>query len=577
MPTLYEDTTARDLRELLGEVHAGTTVLPDFQRDFVWDPRAICELINSVANKYPAGSLLRIRNSKKYFHWRAFEGANSPNGEPTFLVLDGQQRLTSLYQAFYGEGLHRFFIDVQKLIDGSDLEDALFYCRRDRRPATDLLPFDASPAAAAAALAAQAKLLIFPLGEFQGVIGGFNTWKARVAKARSHGDASTLMNLLDQIEEVGAAWVQPIHDYRFPVVTLSDDTPADAVCTIFETLNRTGVKLTAFELLTARFFAHELNLRTYWEDARAEHPILDDFAIDPYAILQAITLRANRPVTIKLKALMNLTSGQVKSGWKPVVSALAEALTFLGDECGVMAPKWLPYGSVLPAMAAALADRPLKDRANGGVRRAKLKRWFWCACLGQVYEAAAGRKAELDYEQLVAWFDGGAEPQSISGFRFDYALLEQITVRQRALYGTLMCMTLAGGARDFHSHQTMTAAIIRAKGVDDHHIFPLDFLGEKNRRNPDLKFDNILNRTLIDAETNRSIGADGPAQYLAKIETHQGSLLDPILESHGIDAQARAALQKNDFESFKAARRAYFKSRIAELTGYRDPERMIPN
>jgi uncharacterized protein with ParB-like and HNH nuclease domain len=70
MPTLYEDTNPRRLQELLGELHSGTAVLPDFQRDFVWEPAAVAELILSIANGFPAGSLLRIRNSREYFAWR---------------------------------------------------------------------------------------------------------------------------------------------------------------------------------------------------------------------------------------------------------------------------------------------------------------------------------------------------------------------------------------------------------------------------------------------------------------------------------------------------------------------------
>ena len=65
------------------------------------------------------------------------------------------------------------------------------------------------------------------------------------------------------------------------MVTLSEDTEGGAICTIFETLNRTGVKLGVFDLLTARFWPKSVNLRTLWEKARAEHPILDEFQNRP--------------------------------------------------------------------------------------------------------------------------------------------------------------------------------------------------------------------------------------------------------------------------------------------------------
>src|SRR4029453_10155404 len=122
--SLFEDTNPRALKDLLGEIHNRTTVLPDFQRDFVWEPSATQELIVSIANNYPAGSILRVRDSHHAFAPREFEGAPKLNGQRhTFLVLDGQQRLTSLYQAFYGVGEHRYYLDLRKLLEDADFEE----------------------------------------------------------------------------------------------------------------------------------------------------------------------------------------------------------------------------------------------------------------------------------------------------------------------------------------------------------------------------------------------------------------------------------------------------------------------
>lgn len=567
MATLYEDTNAHELRTLLEEVHNGVSVLPEFQRDFVWDPAAVAELILSVASNFPAGSILRIRNSKAYFASRGFDGAPPPKSTPTFLVLDGQQRQTSLYQAFYGVGPNRFFIDIGKLMAGDDLEDALFHCRADKLPATRLLPKDDSAQARASALAKQAEALVFPLGSLRGSLDAFNTWKGEIIKHRpEREDAVALMNLFTKLDEVASRWIAPVHAYRFPVVTLSDQTSAEAICTIFETLNRTGVKLSPFELLTARFFPQNINLRTLWSDARQRHPIIEEFELDPYVVLQAITLRVTKPISVKRGALMNLTGDQIRAHWDQTTKALADALTFLREECGVTTPKWLPYGSMLAPLSAVVADHPIAAAGAGaGARRARLKCWFWRASLGQHYESSANRRAELDVEQLPAWFAGGPPPESITSFRFDPADLEQITPRQRATYRALMCLVMAGGARDFHSNQRMSAALMRANGVDDHHLFPLDFLGEKNRRSPNPRNDNILNRTLIDAGTNRSIGANSPAVYLALIDGPQGrSQVDEILASHGIAGVACEALRAASFDAFLDARRAFFEQRIGD-------------
>jgi uncharacterized protein with ParB-like and HNH nuclease domain len=143
MTSMFEDTNPRELKELLAQIHKGEAALPDFQRDFVWEPRATQELIVSIACSYPAGSLLRIRNTQRLFACREFQGAAPLSGHgPTFLVLDGQQRLTSLYQAFYGVGEHRYFLNLRQLLDGVDFEEAIFHLRANHHRTRDYDNFE---------------------------------------------------------------------------------------------------------------------------------------------------------------------------------------------------------------------------------------------------------------------------------------------------------------------------------------------------------------------------------------------------------------------------------------------------
>jgi uncharacterized protein with ParB-like and HNH nuclease domain len=109
--------TAEKLQFLLASIDNKEMALPGFQRDFVWEPSATEELIESICQHFPAGSLLRIKNSSSaFFAPREFAGAPSLNNhKPSYLILNGQQRMTSLYQAFYGVGTHRYFIEIGSL------------------------------------------------------------------------------------------------------------------------------------------------------------------------------------------------------------------------------------------------------------------------------------------------------------------------------------------------------------------------------------------------------------------------------------------------------------------------------
>jgi len=430
--SLFEDTNPKPLKELLAEIHSRTTVLPDFQRDFVWEPYATQELIVSIANNYPAGSLLRVRDKMRVFAAREFEGAPLLDGKKhTFLVLDGQQRLTSLYQAFYGVGEHCYYLELKKLLDGVDFEEAIFHVRAATKWVKAHENFDI-----------QAQELILPLSVLKNGSGGFLKW---LLKATNPMPPEERTKMLDALTKINDQWIMKIDDYHFPVVTLSDETEPDALCTIFETLNRTGVKLSVFELLTARFWPQKINLRDLWEKARGDHSIIVDFDVDPYYVLQAISLACRKAPSCKRSDVLNLKVADINEWWSKVIIGLKTGLEILKDDCKVIQPKWLPYQTMIAPLAAVLAKVGIPKTAVAGSQREKLKRWFWCAVFGQAYESAPNSKSAKDVLELFDWLGDGALPESVSALKFDPKALRDITPRQRAIYRGSICLMLTNG------------------------------------------------------------------------------------------------------------------------------------
>jgi hypothetical protein len=140
----------------------------------------------------------------------------------------------SLYQAFYGVGEHRYFLDVRKLMGGAEFEECIFFRRTTQRDARRYEDEEAQTAD-----------FILPLSVLRGGAGDFGRWSRRIARMAMN-DADRVRPE-DQLADIEERWIRVIDDYKFPVVTLSESVDAEAVCTIFETLNGTGVKLTAFE------------------------------------------------------------------------------------------------------------------------------------------------------------------------------------------------------------------------------------------------------------------------------------------------------------------------------------------
>lgn len=554
--SIYEAVNPQALSQLLNEIDSGVSVLPDFQRSFVWDAAATQSLIISIASEFPAGSILRVRvrDTVNAFATRLFEGATR-NQIHTFMVLDGQQRLTSLYQAFYGVGDFRFFIDLEKIKGDEDLskEGTFFFHRFTRRGVREK----------EADIEVHARERILPLSVIYRREGGFWKWGS---------DVRQLLPLEEQnqfeidMRELHSKWVQRIEQYQFPVVTLNDTATPEALCTIFETLNKYGVKLSVFELLTARFWRFGINLRERWETAMNQYPIFGDYEVDAYAVLQAISLIVNTPASCKKSDILNLSAENINQHWGQMLEKMHYGLLILREDCKVMNRKWLPTPSMLGPLAAMLWLSGANQGVQVAVHRGYVRRWLWCSIFGQRYEAAANTRAEKDVNDMRAWFEHGTVPETIKLFRFEVELLREVHTRSGSVYKGVICLVLASGngARDFYRDCPITQEMVSTNEVDDHHIFPSDFLVTHKRIDNKTLRDCVLNRTLIDRTTNQIISNKAPSIYLRELDSLRTA--DAILASHLIPMGASSPLLIDDYEGFLEQRSAMIVAEVERVT-----------
>jgi hypothetical protein len=552
---IYEGTSQIQVRELLNQINQGQMVLPDFQRDFVWDPSATQELLVSIANQFPAGSLLRSRDEQRGFSVRRVEGAPDNNQLHTFLILDGQQRLTSLYQALYGVGEYRYFIDLTRAFDNPSLDnDETIFFKRTRARGTAELETE---------LIVQSRELVLPLSVFHKRVGGFWKWQTDI---RELLPKEMKRQFEDQTRDLFQKSLCHFESYPFPVVTLTADVPIEALCTIFETLNRNGVKLTVSELMTARFFQYSINLRLWWENAEEEFPILKEYEVELYSALQAISLIVNG--RCQKRDVLGLTKEQLETNWKLVIQSAARGLRILREDCKVMSRKWLPTPSMLGPLTAicAIDARANLRGAAVGARKAQIVRWLWCAMFGQRYEAAANTRAERDVSDMQTWFDGGEEPELLKQFRFDKEVLREVATKAGSIYKSVICLILASEphAKDFHSGALISQEMVLTGEVDDHHVFPSAYLEREKGVSKKALRDCVLNRTLIDRRTNQLISDRAPSLYLADIDRHRDA--DEILRTHLLPTGPKSPLRANNYEAYLSKRADLIFEEITKVT-----------
>ena len=540
-------TNPEKLKGLLLGIEEGKIALPEFQRDWVWKPENIRELIISVSQSFPAGSLLTLRTAKKTFQTRYFAETEVPSDrEPERIVLDGQQRLTALFQTLQSKkGVKKdkryfFYVSLGKLLNGESIEEALFYVDESKK-------------------VKEWKEVLFELNnrekEFENeclplncIFNDYEDWSWEFYEyLRTNGISD---DKIKNIRNTLKAFVDPIKDYEFPTIDLHPETPLKAVCHIFEKVNTTGITLTVFELLTAILWPQKIDIRKKWRNTKEklnDLPNMGGVDIDNVTFLQTLSLLstyANKianpdkriAVSCKRDDLLEITAKDIEDYWDKAFAGYKEAATILSEN-GVYSDKILPYKTML-APLAAICGQLIIDK--GGIKTdiiySKIKQWYWRSVFTWRYSSGAESKSAQDFVQVMSWINGGDVPDSVRHYEFNEDMLYEITTIRNATYSGILCLILKNRPLDFKSGFEISTQLFHDRSIDHHHIFPSKYL-EKGI--PDIehrKINCILNKTLIDASTNRSIGAKAPSEYLPLIEKElESNSLNTILKSHYID------------------------------------------
>lgn len=561
---------------LLQRINSGAVAIPDFQRDFTWEPRRTAALLRSMMSRFPAGTFLfwAVGGDNSKFGWRPVEGAPERSVDPQELILDGQQRLTCLYRALNGLGEERFYLSLAAFLHQ---ESGTGGGRKLRRPQE--VDFDEAvfwhPAASKEARelverGVQIERHILPVHEHR----RFDEWLDDYAAAHAASvDEKSTKALLRELRD---AYLVPLRSYGFPVVTLPSETSIEAVATVFETLNSTGKPLGPFELLTARLYPSGVHLRDLWDRARSEFEVLDEYRVDPYSVLQSVTLRVYGSAQ-RSDVLRRLTAADVEAHWDYVVRGFARVIELLQAECGVVTPGILPYSVLLVPLAAIWNE---VSKAKGPEKSNVLLRvmqFFWCTVFTTNYDQGANSQAGADFGKLRYWlFDPSKEaPEAVAHFSLLDTTLRTATTRRKALYAGILALSVKAGARDFHTGMKLTPERVRSDKIDSHHVFPKGFLAAA--RGSEVTSELALNRALIDPVTNKVIGSQAPSEYFAELRLTLGhDKLVEIMESHLIDASDEDdPIRADDYEGFIDRRLADVVSAIELATG-RSVTRQLP-
>jgi hypothetical protein len=344
--------------------------LPEFQRPFVWEPSRVIDLLDSVLNGWPIGSLLVLEGPQP-FRIREIDGAPDVyENEVELYLLDGQQRVTALYHALTGTSKTVYFADFTE--PDEDGRPKLKWAPRSSYRLTD-------------------------------------TSRDRIAfEALLHADR--FGELVQSVDRLQAEWMIEARrlfsdedargSYAIPAIVMEQSISLEALTRIFETLNRTGVRLNSFDLMVAVLYPSGFNLRDEWELARAEHELLELFNVSGLEILKLIALwqrdidsltrdrPASRRVTgIRQRDVLNVPPHSVESHWGRAVRTYSDALRLMHDEFGVRDGDGVPSDAMVLGIAYFL---------DAGQHVSRISQWYWAAIATQSYAQGANTQILTD-------------------------------------------------------------------------------------------------------------------------------------------------------------------------------------
>lgn len=410
-----------DLARLLKGIDSGDIVLPEFQRDFLWDSTAVKQLLATCLTGWPMGSLLLLPGkSRIFFNVRPIEGAPSKPPPYQMIVLDGQQRLTSLYQALYGIGPFRYAIKLD-LVENrqtiEDLEEAIISFPVSRWERSFPTP------------SSQYKSGLLPIAALKSA-SDFYAWRDTAVENEDPRGRRLLTNLYVE-------FLSGLDRYEIPAVVIDDEVHPEAVARIFERVNRLGQALSTFDLMVAKSFNENFNLRERWDLAQAGIPRLAAFLQgDGLPILNVIALIAKR--SVRQKDILDLSGNDVRREWERSVNAVDEAIAFMRNRLGVLRPDWVPYKTQLVVLAGLARSGRLEADAEACAT------WFWRSTFSGRYDVASNTRAVEDYESLLS-----REPRPLGEIQLDREIYLTLTRRQYgATHRGVLCLLASGEPLD---------------------------------------------------------------------------------------------------------------------------------
>ncbi len=510
-------TTPEKIDKIINRINSGDIRIPAFQRAYVWKQNQILELLDSVVKNYPIGSVLLWSTSDKLKHTRNIAGYKIPDNAdeyPVNYVLDGQQRISSIYATFSDK--------TEQDVESSDYNPNLnlfeIYYNFSTKTFEQKNDVDIT-----------ANDVIY----LRNFLNGAKLIESlKTLDPKFHNDA----------QELYSRFI----NYELPVVTIKNREKSD-VGNIFERINNTGTKLSTLDLMTAWTWTDDFHLLESINDLQIELDEKNFGDLTQNILLQAISGYIQSNTTTK--AITELTGEQVRDSWEGFCEALRKAIDFIGSDLNCSHLDFLPWQQQIIGLVKffGIDGMPTANQLK------ELKKWFWKTSFSNRYSTGqTTEKMNVDIERISEIRKD--DFTEVNKFRYSVTkseLIETKFSKANPLTRALLLLMAQKQPLDLvkNTKIDISQSLSKYNRKQYHHIFPNAFL--KRQGFPPNKIFSLTNFCFLPAGSNKKISKKSPSDYFFTIIPKDS--FNDILNSNLIPL-TKDLYEKDNYNDFLAKR-----------------------
>jgi hypothetical protein len=520
------DYQAYSIRKILDAVTSGEIRIPAFQRGFVWEMDRVAHLLDSIYKGYPFGSLLFWRTRQQLAAERNLGSFTLPDPQaeyPIDYVLDGQQRLTSIFTVFQTElkpEANSEWTDIYFDLDaGDNPQDSAFVALEGVDDAE--------------------RHRYFPMRVLFDSVG----YRANTDHLNKDQIAA-----IDKLQE-------KFKEVTIPVQILKNENRS-IVAIVFERINHLGVALDTLQLLSAWTWSEDFDLLDKFRDLRDE---LSGFGFagvgdDSDLILSCVAgILAKEPGP---ETLLKLNGSDVRAQFPRVEAGIRGAIDFLRTQLKVVHLKLLPYPSMLIPLAVFFAEPEGKDVVYDAATYQRLKRWFWRTCFSARYSSQTRKTTIHDIQQVELLKNG--QPNSFGDIDLKiepHFFMNSFRVGAAATKTFVLLLSNNSPKSLLSGKDIELDRVLQGYNRSEfHHTYPRAFLRDAGYGDADIN--TLANFCFLSAAENRNIGRKKPSVYVKELGGPE----------HDIEATLASAFCKA--EEFNDDYDVFLKGRLSRLVAF---------